>query len=684
MPTNRWNDAEAPREAGLAELVYRSGLLGQDRTVMNIYGGNTSMKSLERDHIGREVDVLWVKGSGSDLAGITERGFAGLKRIEVEPLFDRPAMTDEEMVAYLERVIFEPGRPRQSIETLLHAFVPAKHVDHSHPDAIIALACAPDGERIMRDIYGKRAVWVPYIRPGFTLSQQIGVAVRDNPAVECVVMGKHGLATWGNTSRECYANTLRVIAEAETYLEARMSNRPFGDAVVQPLGDVERADAAARLLPVLRGALGTRAVLLFDDAPEVLDFVCSQEAAELSQIGAACPDHLVHTKRVPLWLAWRPEEGVEQLLECARSGAEQFAAAYGEYFDHNQAEGDRMFTPAPRVVLVPGLGMITTGADAQSADVARQLYHRAIQVMSGAQALGGFVSLTAAESFAVEYWPLELYKLSLKPAPKPLHSRVALVTGAASGIGRAIARRLAAEGAHVVIADLNIEGAEEVAQSLRDAHGYKRCLAVRCDVTSEEAVAEAFQRATLEYGGVDIVVNNAGIASSAPIEETSLEMWNRNQTILSTGYFLVAREAFRLWRAQNLGGSLVFIGSKNSVAAGKNAAAYSAAKAAEVHLARCLAEEGGAAGIRVNSVLPDAVLAGSSIWDGRWRAERAATYGICPDQLEEHYRARTTLRVNVFPEDIAEAVFFFASDAASKTTGGMLTVDGGVASAYVR
>lgn len=688
---NRWNDAEAPQGDGLASLTYRSNLLGADRTLVNIYGGNTSTKSVEKDHLGRDVTVLWVKGSGSDIASITEKGFAGLKLDEVLPLFDRPSMTDEEMTAYLDRTTFEPGRPRQSIETLLHAFVPAKHVDHTHPDAIIAIACTPDGQEIMREIYGDRAAWVDYIRPGFTLSQQIGAAVRENPNLEAVVMGKHGLVTWGDTSKESYETTLRIIGEAQAYLDAHRQEQPFGGARVQSVSDEEAQTLLAAVLPILRGAMKASAdqnsrpvILNVDRSPEVLEFVNSNAAAQLSQVGAACPDHLVHTKRVPLFLDWTPEQGKDALIQAAKEGVERFKAEYAAYFEENRAEGDVMFTPSPRVVLIPGLGMVNSGPDAQGADVSRQLYLRAIQVMKSASALGGFVSLTAAESYAVEYWPLELYKLSLKPAPKVYEGHVALVTGAASGIGRAIARRLAQDGAHIVIADLNADGGAEVAGELVKTRGYRRATSVSMNVTDEAQVQGAYTHAVLNYGGVDMVVNNAGIASSAPIEETSLDMWNKNQSILSTGYFLVAREAFKVLRAQGTGGNLVFIGSKNSVAAGKNAAAYSAAKAAELHLARCLAEEGGAAGIRVNSVLPDGILAGSSIWDGRWRAERAATYGIEPDKLEEFYRNRTTLKVNVFPEDIAEAVAYLGSPAAGKTTGGVLTVDGGVPIAYVR
>ncbi|GGK38854.1 putative oxidoreductase YuxG [Deinococcus malanensis] len=684
--TNRWNDTDAPQSDGLAALTYRSNLLGADRTLVNIYGGNTSTKSVEKDHLGRDVTVLWVKGSGSDIASITEKGFAGLKLDEVLPLFDRPEMSDEEMTTYLERTTFEPGRPRQSIETLLHAFVPAKHVDHTHPDAIISIACTPNGPDIMREIYGDRAAWVDYIRPGFTLSQQIGAAVRNNPNLEAVVMGKHGLVTWGDTARESYETTLRIIGEAQAYLDARQEAQPFGGAQVQNLPEDEANALLAEVLPVLRGAMkGARPVILnVDRSPEVMEFVNSRAAAELSQVGAACPDHLVHTKRTPLFLNWTPDQGKEALLTAAKESVERFKVEYATYFEGNKGEGDVMFTPSPRVVLIPGLGMVNSGPDAQGADVSRQLYVRAIQVMKSASSLGGFVSLTAPESYAVEYWPLELYKLAQKPAPKVLEGHVALVTGAASGIGRAIARRLAQDGAHVVIADLNAEGGQQVAQEIIQERGYQRAASTGMNVTSEEQVLAAYQTAILQYGGVDIVVNNAGIASSAPIEETSLEMWNKNQSILSTGYFLVAREAFKVLKAQNTGGNLVFIGSKNSLAAGKNAAAYSTAKAAEIHLARCLAEEGGAHGIRVNSVLPDSVLSGSAIWDGKWRAERAATYGIREDQLEDFYRQRNTLKVNILPEDIAEATFYFATPAASKTTGGILTVDGGVPIAYVR
>jgi rhamnulose-1-phosphate aldolase/alcohol dehydrogenase len=426
-------------------------------------------------------------------------------------------------------------------------------------------------------------------------------------------------------------------------------------------------------------------LVTFDDGEDVLQFVNARDAAHLSQIGAACPDHLVHTKVVPLWIDWTPDEnGAAELEEKLREGIAAYKERYRAYFERNRNEGDVMFEPAPRVILVPGLGMFNTGKNWSMSRVSGALYRRAIAVMRGATALGRFVSLSENEAYNVEYWPLELYKLSLAPPEAEFSRQVAFITGGAGGIGSETARRLAAEGAHVVLADLHAEGAERVAAEINAEYGEHRAVAVKMDVTKEEEVRAAFEFACLEYGGVDILVNNAGLATSSPFDETTLEEWNLNLGVLGTGYFLVAREAFKLMKKQGTGGSMVFVGSKNSIYAGKNAAAYSAAKALEAHLARCIATEGGAYGIRVNTVLPDAVLQGSAIWNSRWRSERAAAYGIEPDQLEEYYRQRTTLLVNVFPKDIAEAVAFFASPRAAKTTGCMLTVDGGVPAAFTR
>ncbi|MEZ4860827.1 MAG: bifunctional aldolase/short-chain dehydrogenase [Caldilineaceae bacterium] len=687
MPQNLWNEAEARQNPALDGLVYRSNLLGRDRTVVNIYGGNTSAKLLETNHLGQPVEVLWVKGSGSDVATITEKGFAGLRQAEIRPLMAREAMTDEEMVAYLSHCTHALERPRQSIETLLHAFTPAKHVDHTHPDAVISLACTPNGQTLCQELWGERMVWVDYIRPGFTLSKWIGEGIRANPKAELVIMGKHGLVTWADDCRPCYDNTIRVIQEAEEFIVQRRGDRKiYVSAGLPSVSARERNAIFRQILPALRGAISQEqaAILQVDDSDRALSFVNAQGADQFSQIGAACPDHLVHTKRVPLFINWQPDEGVSALQAKLTAGVADYIASYRHYFAECSRAGDQLRDPSPRVVLIPGLGMINTGPDAQGAEVSNQLYHRAIAVIEGSKGVADFVSLTPQEAFDVEYWPLELYKLALKPPPREQAGRVAIVTGGASGIGRATARRLAADGAHVAIFDINLEGAQAVADELNQKHGHRRGMALTCDVTSEEAVLAAFEEVVLAYGGVDVVVSNAGIAISAPIEETTVAQWDRNMNILGKGYFLISREAFRIWKQQKMGGSLIYVASKNSVYAGKGAAAYSAAKAAELHMARCLAEEGGAAGIRVNSVMPDAVIQGSGIWDQGWRNERARGYGIKPEELEEFYRQRTTLKVNVYPENIAEAISFLAGPRASRTTGAALTVDGGVAAAFLR
>jgi rhamnulose-1-phosphate aldolase/alcohol dehydrogenase len=684
----------------LARLTARSRGLGADRTICNWGGGNTSVKTTELDHTGRSTRVMWVKGSGSDLATVTPESFTGLRLDEVRTLRDRPRLADTEMVAHLRRCMTDPDRPRASIETLFHAFHPAAAVDHTHADATNYFACAADGERLARELFGAELIWISYERPGFRLSRRIADAVDANPAGRLVILQKHGSITWGEDDEACTQSTMSLLARANAFVEARLANTPaFGGERCAPLPPERRHEIAADIMPLLRGALSTAkpCVLRYEDLPDVLTFASAIDAPRLAAIGAACPDHLVHTKVRPMFVDWTPEQSVDELRGAIRAAAPAYARAYLEYLEENAGQNldpDAQtpvvrspaadVNPAPRVVLIPGIGMFTTGKDAQAAQIAAELYHRAVAVIRGAETLGGFVSLTDAESHAVEYWPLEQYKLSLAPPEREFARRVCLVTGAAGGIGSAICRRLAADGAHIVVTDIDAAGAQGVAADLCAAFGPGRAVDVGMDVTSEESVRNAFRQAALAYGGVDIVVSNAGISSSAPIAQTTLGDWRRNSDILGTGYFLVAREAFRLMQDQGRGGTLVFIASKNGLVAGKNAAAYSAAKAAELHLARCLAEEGGAFGIRVNTVNPDAVLEGSRIWSGSWRDARAATYGIAPDQLEEHYRKRTVLGVNVVPADVAEAVAFLASDRAAKSTGNILNVDGGVTAAYTR
>jgi rhamnulose-1-phosphate aldolase/alcohol dehydrogenase len=681
-PRNSW---DADRAAGLSPLellAYRSNLLGSDRSVANWGGGNTSTKSVELDFRERPTHVLWVKGSGSDLGSIRPAQFTGLRMDDVLPLLERESMSDEDLVAYYEHAVLRPGQPRASIETPLHSMLPFDHIDHTHPDAIISLCAVPEGRALAERLWNGRAIWVDYERPGFSLGKKIALAVREHPDATCVLMAKHGLVTWGDSADECYANTIDAIACAAEALAERADKRKVF-AVSDSAPSLNRS-ALVAALPALRGAISERRpmVLKVDTSDQARAFASRPDLAELASAGPACPDHLVHTKPWPLVI--QPVTNAEALSQAFREGVAQFEQRYAEYVRRHAPESVETRDPAPRVVLVPGVGVITSGPDAMQAGVAAALYERAIAVLSTTVGLGGFAPLTESETFGVEYWPMELYKLGLLPPPKELAGQVALVTGGASGIGRAVAQRLADAGAHVVIADRNASGASEVAHELGGAYGQGRATAVTMDVTDEAAVRDMFGDAVLAYGGVDIVVSNAGISTSHAVEATSLDEWNLNMSVLGTGYFLVAREAFKVLRAQDRGGSVIFVASKNGLVGGRNASAYSSAKALEIHLARCLAEEGGSAGIRVNTVNPDAVMQGSSIWSSAWRQQRAATYGIQPDQLEEHYRARTTLKVNVFPEDIAEAVLFFASSRSAKSTGNILNVDGGVVAAYSR
>ncbi len=677
MVQSLWQSSKADElQSGLDQLVYRSNIIGTDRRVCNYGGGNTSSKTIEKDFRGRDVEVMYVKGSGSDLATMKAGNFTGLRMDDIRPLFEKPEMSDEDMVAYLANCMIDSKHPRASIETLLHAFLPFKHVDHTHPDSIISLCCADNGKELAKEIFGDRFVWVPYIRPGFTLSKMIAEGVLNNPKAELVLMEKHGLVTWGETSEACYAQTIKIISEAEAFIEARIdAAKTFGGAKYETLPAEVRQNIAAKVMPTIRGAVSDakKMILSFDDADDVLQFVSGQDSAKLSQVGAACPDHLVHTKVVPLFIDWTPDANdIDGLIAKLKEGVAAYKEQYTAYFERNKNEGDVMFEAAPRVILIPGVGMINTGKSWAMSQVSGALYHRAIAVMRGATALGNFVSLSENESYNVEYWPLELYKLSLAPPEAEFSRQVAFITGGAGGIGSETARRLVSE------------GAQKVADEINAKWGENRALAVKVDVTSEELVQAAYDATALAYGGVDIIVNNAGLATSSPFDETSLKEWNLNMNVLGTGYFLVAREAFKLMKTQGIGGNMVFIGSKNSVYAGKNATAYSSVKALEAHLARCIAAEGGEFGIRVNTILPDAILQGSAIWNGSWRNERAAAYGIEPDQLEEYYRKRTTLLVNIYPRDIAEGIAFFASSKSAKTTGCMLTIDGGVPAAFTR
>ena len=686
VPASRWADAHAATLDAADLLLYRSNLLGADLTVTNFGGGNTSAKIVESDPLtGEPTTVLWVKGSGGDLGSMALDGFATAyldKLLGLERLYRGPEFEDE-MVGYLPHCAFNLSPRAASIYTPLHAYLPFAHVDHVHPDAVIAMAAAEDGEAATKAIYGGEVGWLAWRRPGFELGLQLRNFVAANPGLRGVVLAGHGLICWGDDAKACYDNTLDLIGRAARYLNERMAKGPaFGGAAVEALAPAARAEAAAKLMPRLRAAMGgerARAGHFSDDA-ETLEFVNSRDASRLAAVGTSCPDHFLRTKIAPLMLD--PAKLSDAELEAAFDAYRQ---GYAAYYQRNAGPADpKMRDANPVVILLPGVGRFTFAADKTTARLAGEFYGNAINVMRGAEAVGGYVGLPESEAFAIEYWALEEAKLQRAPKPKPLTGKVALVTGAAGGIGRAVAARLLADGACVMLADRDAEGLEEDRRQLTARFGADLVRAAVCDVTKEAEVQAAFDATAREFGGLDILVANAGLASSAPIEETSVELWRKNYDVLAEGYFLTSRAAFPLMKGQK-NGSIVFIGSKNALAATPNASAYASAKAASLHLARCLALEGAEHGIRVNVVNPDAVIRGSRIWDGDWRQERASAYGIdAGDELEEFYRQRSLLKRTVLPEDIAEAVVFLASEAAAKSTGNILNVDAGNAQAFTR
>ncbi len=684
---SRWNDAEASQLNGLDLLVYASRLLGAETSLVIWGGGNTSIKTRERDHRGRDIPVLRVKGSGSDLKSVQRKDFPGVRMDDIAALLGRDEMSDEEMVSYLAHALQEPGGVRPSIETLLHGFLSAPAIVHTHADAVVSLTNNDRAHDVVQGVYGKDVIALAYRRPGFRISRDVADAIADRPEAKALLLERHGTITWGATVREAYEATIELISRAEdAIVEKRKGRRVFGGARVPVLEPAARRRTALAVASRLRGVLSrSRRVLVgFDDAPDVTEFVSSVDASRVSQIGPATPDHTIYAKRLPCFVDATGGEDAEALFGAIERSIEGFVAGYTRYFEEHRFEGAQLVDPLPRVVLVPGLGMFTAGKDRRTAGIVNDIYHHTIGVLGNAAAFGQYVSLSAKDAFDVEYWPLELYKLTLAPPEKELARRIALVTGGGSGIGRAVARRLAAEGAHVVVGDLDAATARRTADEIVAVVGAGRALGLEMDVTREASVRAAFEETVLAYGGLDILISNAGIAHSSPVARMELADWERSFAVNSTGHFLVAREAMRVLTAQGLGGALVFVATKNVMSPGKDFAAYSAAKAAEAQLAKVLALEGAPHGIRSNIVNPDAVFQDSKLWSDEIRRERAAAQGIAVDRLEDFYRKRNLLGVGILPEDVAEAVLFLASDRSAKTTGCTVTVDGGVRDAFPR
>ncbi len=686
-----WDEAHAATLSEPELLLYRSNLLGSDLRITNFGGGNTSAKIGMNDTLtGLPVEVLWVKGSGGDLGSIKLDGFSTLYMDKLHALKARyrGLALEDEMVAYLPHCTFNLNPRAASIDTPLHAYIDRKHVDHMHPDSVIAIAACKNSESLTAKIFGGELGWLPWQRPGYDLGLKLEALSKAQPELKGIILEGHGLFTWGDCAKSCYETTLAIIKRAGDWLEQNSKQPAFGGAKLAELPATERSALAARLMPLLRGKISKDEYKLghFDDSPAVLEFVCSQDLDALAALGTSCPDHFLRTKIRPFVIDFDPSApDFDGMVAGLDAQLEQYRADYVAY--HTRCKRDN--SPAvrdanPIIYLIPGVGMLSFAKDKATARIAGEFYVNAINVMRGANGVDTYVGLPEQEAFDIEYWLLEEAKLQRMPKPKSLAGRIALVTGGAGGIGQAVARQLIQEGACVMLTDIDSEALEQACQSLVKVAGKDSVKAFRANITSEQDVEAILGETALCFGGVDLLVSNAGIASSAPLEETTLAIWQRNQDILVTGYFLVGRSAFRIMKQQQLGGSMVFVASKNGLVASAGASAYCTAKAAEIHLARCIALEGAPHGIRVNVVNPDAVIRGSRIWDGKWKEERAASNKIESDDVEEFYRKRSMLKLSVLPEDIAEAVYFLSSSKAGKSTGNILNVDAGNAAAFTR
>jgi len=688
--TNQGTDTmNAQQHQSVAELLERSHRLGADPRNTNYAGGNTSATGTDRDPVtGTDVELMWVKGSGGDLGTLTGQGLAVLRLDRLRALAGvYPGVErEDEMVAAFDYCLHGKGGAAPSIDTAMHGLVEAAHVDHLHPDSGIALACAADGEKLTAECFGDAVVWVPWRRPGFQLGLDIAAIKEANPQAIGCVLGGHGITAWGATSAECEERSLRIIRTAEAFLAERGRPEPFGTVLpgFEALPEAERRARAAALAPHLRGLASADKPQVghYTDSEVVLEFLARAEHPRLAALGTSCPDHFLRTKIRPLVLdlpATAPlEEAVARLKELHAAYRAEYAAYYQR---HATPDSPAMRGADPAIILIPGVGMFSYGKDKQTARVAGEFYVNAINVMRGAEAVSTYAPIEESEKFRIEYWALEEAKLQRMPKPKALATRIALVTGAGSGIGKAIAARLAAEGACVVVADLNTDAASAVAAELG---GPDKAVAVAVDVTDEDQIRAAFDAAVLAFGGVDLVVNNAGISISKPLLETTARDWDLQHNIMARGSFLVSREAARVLVAQDLGGDIIYIASKNSVFAGPNNIAYSATKADQAHQVRLLAAELGEHGIRVNGINPDGVVRGSGIFANGWGAQRAATYGIEESKLGEFYAQRTILKREVLPEHVANAVFALTGGELTHTTGLHVPVDAGVAAAFLR
>ena len=692
-----WDDAKAAELEGdeVALLVYRSNLLGADLRITNYGGGNTSCKAITKDPLtGKEVEVMWVKGSGGDIGTMKRSGLAALYVDRLRSLKNvyRGIEHEDEMVALFNHCIYDLNSKPPSIDTPLHGFLPFKHIDHLHPDAAIAIAAAKDGEKITQQLFGGKIGWVKWQRPGFDLGLQLKDCLDKNPGIKGIMLGSHGLFTWGDTAYESYLNTLEVIEQCAEYLEENIGKtKPiFGGAIREPLPKEERMIKAAALAPVLRGFCSSQTKMIghFTDDERVLEFINSKDLSRLAPLGTSCPDHFLRTKISPLVLNLSTDEDLNDVPAVKKKIAPLFDGYRRMYADYYNAckhpNSPEMRDPNPVVILYPGVGMFTFAKNKQTARVAAEFYINAINVMKGAEAISEYTSLPRQEAFDIEYWLLEEAKLQRMPKAKPLSGRIALITGSAGGIGKAIAKKFANEGACVIISDNNAERLQHAKEEFNKEFGRDTFADTILDVTDMDTVRQAFKNAVLAFGGVDIIVNNAGLSISKSIEEHTEKDWNLLYDVLVKGQFFVTQKGVEVMRLQELGGDVLNIVSKNALVSGPNNAAYGAAKAAQLHMSRLNAAELGKDKIRVNAVNPDAVINGSNIWANGWAAGRAKAYGITVEELPAFYAKRTLLNESILTEDIANACFVFVGGLLNKSTGNVLNVDGGVAAAFVR
>jgi rhamnulose-1-phosphate aldolase/alcohol dehydrogenase len=692
-----WDEGKAASLAGdeVGLLIYRSNLLGADLRLTNYGGGNTSCKTIEKDPLtGEKTEVMWVKGSGGDIGTLTKSGLAGLYVERLESLRNvyRGLQHEDEMVELFNHCIFDLKSKAPSIDTPLHGFLPYRHIDHLHPDAVIAIAASKNGKKITQQLFNGSIAWIDWQRPGFDLGLKLKECVDENPGIRGIILGSHGLFTWGNTAYECYINSLEVIEQCAEYIEEKIAQQRavFGGQKVTSLKKEERVKQATLLSPVLRGLCSSHTKMLghFTDSNQVLEFINSHDLEKLAPMGTSCPDHFLRTKISPLVLDLAPQEDLSNVAAVKEKLAPLFEAyrqMYTDYYNtHKHTNSPAIRDANPVVILYPGVGMFTFAKDKSTARIAAEFYVNAINVMRGAETISEYTSLPRQEAFDIEYWLLEEAKLQRLPKPRALSGRIALITGSAGGIGKAIARKFIEEGACIVLNDNDEDRLETTFNEFRKQYNKDCVTSALLDVTNQPDIKEAFENAALNFGGIDIVVNCAGLSISKPIEEHTEKDWDLLYDVLVKGQFFVTQDAVRIMRQQELGGDIINIASKNALVSGPNNAGYGSAKAAQTHLSRLNAAELGKDRIRVNIVNPDAVISDSKIWEGEWAAGRAKAYGIKVEELPAYYAKRTLLNEVILPEDIANACYALVSGLLDKSTGNIVNVDGGVAASFVR